>query len=208
MVMEHLPSDVLWVILRKVAVQQPLSLLRTVEVCKSFQQTAKDRPRLWKEALLGRELTDEDCCRDSQFDAAIRYLGGYEHMVRIEQRNQANHVSENSQATDQPVGPRRLENAESSKDLVVQVRERGGLHLALGLESITLKVRTFIAIATWIYSVPAGPFLQLLRDPDRGTNSLCMRPFQSLVESIFRLHPVSPSDASLHAPVNCGDVYL
>ncbi|GAQ82172.1 hypothetical protein KFL_001020220 [Klebsormidium nitens] len=86
--MDDLPADALVEILQKLAVQDPLSLLRAVASCKAFEAAGERNPALWKEAFHGSAkeqripalqtfLSEEGAKLDAELE--IFKLGGYKH---------------------------------------------------------------------------------------------------------------------------------
>lgn len=64
------------VLLYKLAVQDPLSLLRATCALASFYRAGEETPSIWKEAFYGSDSKHEpEAC--SGLDAAIEDLGGY-----------------------------------------------------------------------------------------------------------------------------------
>lgn len=93
--MEHLPSDVFLIILHKLAVQDPLSLVRATCSCGLFQKEAEDSEDIWLEAFFrtfeqrgGRLTKLEHRCkeRSPEFESEVRKLGGYKNLVQARLR--------------------------------------------------------------------------------------------------------------------------
>lgn len=87
--MDDLPEDVLIGILRRLAVQDPLSFVGAVASCKAFEAAAERNPVLWKEAFygLGKEqriwaiqnrLTEEG----ETLEAEVEGLRGYKRILQ------------------------------------------------------------------------------------------------------------------------------
>lgn len=75
--MESLPSDVLSVFLRKLAVQDPRSILSLATcACRTFHREAENDRGLWKEAFFGGNSWYADQCKDERLEAEILILGG------------------------------------------------------------------------------------------------------------------------------------
>lgn len=80
--MERIPGDVILMILRKLAVQDPLSLLKATCVCRLLYHQAEKNSYLWKEAFLGgKARLEEHAGEDDRMEAEIMALGGYKHLV-------------------------------------------------------------------------------------------------------------------------------
>lgn len=88
--MEYLPTDVLLIILQKLAAQDPLSLLRTTCATARFYRVAGDNPGVWKEAFYGpipaawlEELAPQNCCprKCAKLDAEVEALGGFRSLL-------------------------------------------------------------------------------------------------------------------------------
>lgn len=89
--MDTLPGDVVFVILRKLATDDPLSLLRATCVLAPFHRVAAENREIWKEAFLGshQELllkTDVQiwpCWRAdlADLDAEVETVGGYKNLL-------------------------------------------------------------------------------------------------------------------------------
>lgn len=77
--MEGLPDDVILIILRKLALQDPSSLLQATKACKSFSQTAEENVGLWKEAFSNIVLGDHS--KDERIEAHLISVGGYKRLI-------------------------------------------------------------------------------------------------------------------------------
>lgn len=89
--MEHeLPGDLILIVLRKLALQDPLSFVRATCACKTFQKEAEDDSNSWFKALFKPEDIGEGVSkldrrfqeRNPGFEAAIEQLGGYKQLVK------------------------------------------------------------------------------------------------------------------------------
>lgn len=78
--MEALPGDVVLLLLHKLAVQDPLSLVRATYALASFYRVAEATPSIWKQAFYGvaGDKGPEDI---SRLEAEIDVLGGYKTLV-------------------------------------------------------------------------------------------------------------------------------
>lgn len=87
--MEHLPADVILVILHKLAWQDPPSLLRATCATAPFHRTAAQHPNFWKEAFFGPAtgngaLLKEFCPEEiAKLDAKVEELCGYKRLVTM-----------------------------------------------------------------------------------------------------------------------------
>ncbi|GAQ92358.1 hypothetical protein KFL_009920020 [Klebsormidium nitens] len=81
--METLPSDVVSVVLHKLAVQDPRSLVRATCACKTFHREVEQNRGVWKDAFFGRDSSFGDHCKDENIEAEILALGGYEQLVKV-----------------------------------------------------------------------------------------------------------------------------
>lgn len=86
--MEDLPGDVLLVLLRKLAAQDPVSLLRATCASKLFHRATEENPVLWKEAFLGLAPAQEKASFDAyvtcaELDEEVDRLGGYKQLALI-----------------------------------------------------------------------------------------------------------------------------
>lgn len=87
--MDTLPSDVLLVIVHKLATQDPLALLTATCACKAFFCVIKDNPGVWKDLFHGSKVGQrtetngrtEEGKQSSGLDAEIESLGGYKLLV-------------------------------------------------------------------------------------------------------------------------------
>lgn len=87
--MEDLPSDVAQTILRKVAVQDPSSLLTLTCACANFYREAKPTPEIWKEAWYAplyqpqaeQSVSALETELSAKLDTEILALGGYKKLV-------------------------------------------------------------------------------------------------------------------------------
>lgn len=80
--MESLPNDVVLVVLHKLAIQDPRSLLRATCACKMFHREAENNRVIWKDAFFGRDSSSGDHCKDESIEAEILAVGGYEQLVK------------------------------------------------------------------------------------------------------------------------------
>lgn len=81
--MERLPSDVFSVVLHKLAVQDPRSLLRATCACKTLHREADVNNRgIWKDALFGKDSRFGEHCKSEEIEAKILDLGGYKQLVK------------------------------------------------------------------------------------------------------------------------------
>lgn len=78
-----LPGDVILLILRKLAVLDPCSLLPATCAFRAFRQQVKNNPGIWKLAFFGKESMLEDRSREEQIENGVNSLGGYEKLVKI-----------------------------------------------------------------------------------------------------------------------------
>lgn len=92
--MEHLPDDLVQCILRRLAVQDPLSLLAASCVCTSLHQALKDDYALWKEAFLAPVGSLEqhfdtllDATSSAELDTEVTSLGGYKRLALLSARH-------------------------------------------------------------------------------------------------------------------------
>lgn len=84
--MESLSSDLVLIILRKLALQDPSSHLQVTSACSYLNQTAEKNPDVWKEAFFGR--ADIGLCehsKDERIETHINSSGGYK-PLRVEAR--------------------------------------------------------------------------------------------------------------------------
>ncbi|GAQ82439.1 hypothetical protein KFL_001110150 [Klebsormidium nitens] len=85
--METLPSDVLLVIVHKLAAQDPLALLTSACAIKAFLRVTEDTPGVWKEVFYGSRLGQERAQNDKLLDgnpelnAEVESLGGFKVLV-------------------------------------------------------------------------------------------------------------------------------
>ncbi|GAQ89680.1 hypothetical protein KFL_005500030 [Klebsormidium nitens] len=80
--MESLPGDVFFVVLHKLAVQDPRSLLRVTCACKTFHREAEHNRAIWKDAFFGRDSRCGEHCKDESVEAEVLALGGYKQLVK------------------------------------------------------------------------------------------------------------------------------
>lgn len=133
--MESLPSDVLSVVLHKLAVQDPRSLLQATCACKTFHREADNTRGIWKEAFYGGDSRFGDHCKDENVEAEILTLGGYKQLVRARWAVPGGLFPEQKQGGGSVTGNGGSANRDSSageyklnKHLVV-LREKGRLLL-------------------------------------------------------------------------------
>lgn len=89
--MEDLPSELLQIIVQKLALQTPTSLLRATCACKRFQEEVESNPGIWRKGFLGNEqdveglvALEKRSCKDGsgKLEAKILELtGGYKSLV-------------------------------------------------------------------------------------------------------------------------------
>lgn len=94
--MEHLPRDAIQCVLRKLANQDPFSLLQATWTCRLFEKTAEQAPVIWREAFLAPEpesTGNSSACgisngvaRFDGLDAEIASLGGYKQLALMKIR--------------------------------------------------------------------------------------------------------------------------
>ncbi|GAQ91656.1 hypothetical protein KFL_008270010 [Klebsormidium nitens] len=128
--MESLPNDVVSVVLHKLAVQDPRSLLRATFACEAFHREAESNRGIWKDAFFGGDSNSAgDYCKDEKVEAEILALGGYEQMVKARWAVPGCLFPEQKQGDASVIGVGRLEDSSAgeyklSKHLVV-LREKG-----------------------------------------------------------------------------------
>ncbi|GAQ84614.1 hypothetical protein KFL_001970145 [Klebsormidium nitens] len=87
--MENLPNDVLLIVVRKLAAQDPVSLLRATCSCKHLLRVTEGNRVVWKEAFLGSAPTEQNTeVRDAyvtcaELDVEVDSLGGYKQLALI-----------------------------------------------------------------------------------------------------------------------------
>jgi hypothetical protein len=77
-----LPEDVVFIILRKLASQDPLALLEAACVCKSFYAVTTQHPGLWKVAFYGAVLPLNEKPRDKALEEEVESFGEFKKLVK------------------------------------------------------------------------------------------------------------------------------
>lgn len=80
--LSDLPGDIISLILRKLAVLDPCSLLPATCAFKAFRQQVIENPGIWKTAFFGGVSVCQDHRREEQIEAVVVSLGGYERLVK------------------------------------------------------------------------------------------------------------------------------
>jgi hypothetical protein len=77
-----LPENTVFIILRKLASQDPFALLEAACVCKSFHTVTTQNPGLWKVAFYGAVLPLNEKPRDKALEAEVESFGGFKKLVK------------------------------------------------------------------------------------------------------------------------------
>lgn len=77
-----LPEDTIFIILRKLASQDPLALLEAACACKAFHAVTARNPGLWKVAFYGAVLPVNEKPRDKALEAEVESFGGFKKLVK------------------------------------------------------------------------------------------------------------------------------
>lgn len=95
--MERLPTDLVQCILRKLAMQDPLSLLQASSVYTSLHQAVEKDTALWKEAFLASAGSFEQSFNvllsdpaSAALDTEVASLGGYKRLALVKVRHMQN----------------------------------------------------------------------------------------------------------------------
>ncbi|GAQ84613.1 hypothetical protein KFL_001970140 [Klebsormidium nitens] len=177
--MEDLPSDLLLIVLRKLAAQDPISLLRATCACKLILRVTEENPIVWKEAFLGSAPTEQNTggldayVTCAELDERVDRLGGYKQLALIKAGRQGLSNSKVGSALQESISSKLDADFESNLFRFLAVfRQRGHLLWAAGY---TEKPKSLTDYLAFVQLPEKGDVAEaqgffIFEDPDRLQN--------------------------------------
>lgn len=144
--MESLPSDVLLVILRKIAAQDPVSLLRATCTSKLLHRAIEDNPFIWKEAFLGSApaQSKDAYVTCAELDKEVDRVGGYKQLALIKAGRQRLATSDPGCGSEESIISR-FDDSSNVFRFLALFRQQENLLWAAGYTERPLSLRRYLA---------------------------------------------------------------